>query len=85
LYWADYRRAAKAEYNLLKRHDEPNEPDHKGSLSFVLHKSPFSSVSTFSRGHPSLVSGGEKSNRRKNTSYVDSNIYVKFRAIFFVK
>jgi hypothetical protein len=33
-----------------------NEPIKKGSLSFVLFESPFATVSTVGRGHPSLVS-----------------------------
>ncbi len=37
-------------------HDKPNEPTKEGPLSFVLTGSPFTSVSTVSRGHPSLVS-----------------------------
>jgi hypothetical protein len=41
--------------NLFYRHDEPNEPTKEGPLSFVLFESPFISVSTVSRGHPSLV------------------------------
>ncbi len=41
----------------MYRHDEPNEPFKEGPLSFVLHKSPFGSVSrVVSRGHPSLGS-----------------------------
>jgi hypothetical protein len=43
--------------NLLFRHDKPNKPIKKtkeGPLSFVLFESPFTSVSTVSRGHPSL-------------------------------
>ncbi len=33
--------------NLLHRHvDEPNEPTKEGPLSYVLHESPFASVST---------------------------------------
>ncbi len=42
--------------NLLYRHDLPNEPTKKGPLSFVLLESPFTSISTVSRGHPSQVS-----------------------------
>jgi hypothetical protein len=42
--------------NLLYRHDKANEPTKAGPLSFVLFESPFTSVSTVSRGHPSLVS-----------------------------
>jgi hypothetical protein len=40
----------------LHRLDEFNEPTKEEPLSFVLFESPFSSVSTVSRGHPSLVS-----------------------------
>jgi hypothetical protein len=40
----------------LYLHDKPKEPTKEGPLSFVLFASPFTSVSTFSRGHPSLVS-----------------------------
>jgi hypothetical protein len=35
---------------------EPNETTKEGPLSSVLFESPFTSVSTISRGHPSLVS-----------------------------
>ncbi len=42
--------------NLLYRHDKPNEPTNSGPLSFVLFESPFTSVSTVGRNHPSLVS-----------------------------
>jgi hypothetical protein len=42
--------------NLLYSHDKPNEPTKKRPLSFVLFESPFTSVSTDSMGHPSLVS-----------------------------
>jgi hypothetical protein len=42
--------------NLLYRYDKAKEPTKEGPLSFVLFESPFSSVSTFSRGHPSLLS-----------------------------
>jgi hypothetical protein len=44
----------KQDKNLLYRHDEPNKPTKDSS--FVFHKSPFDSVSTVSRGNPSLVS-----------------------------
>jgi hypothetical protein len=44
LYRADYR-APKAEQKSLVC-DKPNEPAKKGSLSFVLFESPFTSVST---------------------------------------
>jgi hypothetical protein len=36
--------------------NEPNEPTREGPLSYVLLESPFASVSTVGRGHPSLVS-----------------------------
>jgi hypothetical protein len=42
--------------NLFYQHDKPNKPTKEGPLLFVLFESPFTSVSTVSRGHPSLVS-----------------------------
>ncbi len=36
--------------------EELNEPTKEEPLSFVLFESPFASVSTVSKGHPSLVS-----------------------------
>ncbi len=53
LGWPEQPRQEKS---LLYRHDEPNEPTTEEPLSFVLFESPFASVSTVSRGHPSLVS-----------------------------
>jgi hypothetical protein len=44
------------EKNLLYRQDKPNEPIKEGLLSGVLFESPFTSVSTDSRGHPSVIS-----------------------------
>ncbi len=44
--------------NLLYRHDKPYESTKKGTLSFVLFESPFTSISTVSRDHPSLVTLG---------------------------
>jgi hypothetical protein len=35
-------------------HEERREPIKEGPLSFVLHKSPFASISTVSMGHLSL-------------------------------
>jgi hypothetical protein len=40
--------------NLLYRHAELNKPIKKGALSYVLLETPFASLSTGSRGHPSL-------------------------------
>jgi hypothetical protein len=40
--------------NIWYRHDKPKEPTKKGPLPFVLIECPFTSVSTVSRGHPSL-------------------------------
>jgi hypothetical protein len=42
--------------DLLYWHDKPNEPTKEGLLSCVLFESPFASISTVNRGHPSLVS-----------------------------
>jgi hypothetical protein len=41
-----------------------DEPTKKRFLSFVLFESPFASVSTVSRGHPSIVSLPETEDRR---------------------
>jgi hypothetical protein len=49
LYWAD---SSSQNKNLFYLH---NEPTKEGHLSFVLLESPFLSVSTVSRGQPSLV------------------------------
>ncbi len=49
-------RAGKARQKPLYRHNYPNEPTKQGPHSFVLIESPFATVSTVSRGHPSLVS-----------------------------
>jgi hypothetical protein len=45
-------------HDCLPRLDEPNEPTKEEPLSLVLYKSPFLSVLTVSKGHPSLVSMG---------------------------
>jgi hypothetical protein len=37
-------------------HDKSNKSTKEGTLSVVLFESPFTSVSTVGRGHPSLVS-----------------------------
>jgi hypothetical protein len=50
--------APEDEQNLLYRHSKPNEPAKEGPLSLVPFGSPFTSVSTVSRGHPSLISLG---------------------------
>jgi hypothetical protein len=53
LYWANW---AKAEQNSCVLARQPNEPTKKGrTLSDVLRESPLASVSTVSRGLPSLV------------------------------
>ncbi len=49
-------RPAKAEKNLLRWQSKPNKPTKEEPLSFVVSESPFTSVSTVSRGHPSQVS-----------------------------
>ncbi len=56
--WTGPTRAAKAERNILFLHDKPKEPTKEGPLSFVLFEFSFTSVSTVSRGHLSLVSLG---------------------------
>jgi hypothetical protein len=44
--------------NLLHWHDKPIKPIKEEPLSFVHFESPFTSVSTITWGHPSLVSLG---------------------------
>ncbi len=39
-----------------RQKSKPNKPTKEGPLSFVLFESPFTSVSTVSSGHPSLIS-----------------------------
>jgi hypothetical protein len=41
---------------VLYWHEKPEESTEEGPLSYVLKESPFTSVSTVNRGHPSLVS-----------------------------
>jgi hypothetical protein len=53
LSWLEQPRQGKS---LLYRHGKPNEPTKEVPLSFVLFESPFTSMSTVSKGHPSLVS-----------------------------
>jgi hypothetical protein len=54
LYRNDYR-APKAEKNSCIGRDKPNETTKEGPLSFVFFESPFTSVSTVSRGYPALL------------------------------
>jgi hypothetical protein len=54
LYWDD--KSPRQNKNLVNLHGKPKKPTMEGLLSFVLFESPFTSVSTVSRGHPSLVS-----------------------------
>ncbi len=53
LVWPEQPRLSK---NLWYRHDKPIEPTKEGPLLCVRFESPFTSVSTVSRGHLSLVS-----------------------------
>ncbi len=48
-------RAAKARQKSLELAQQIKEPLKERPLKFVLFESPFTSVLTFSRGHPSLV------------------------------
>jgi hypothetical protein len=51
------------EKHIIFWHKEPNEPTKKGPLSFVLFESPFTSVSTDSRGHPLSFLSGKTDNQ----------------------
>jgi hypothetical protein len=55
---ANYSRKRKDEH-LLYRLEEPIKPTKEEPLSFVLFESPFASVSTDSRGNPTLFSLGK--------------------------
>jgi hypothetical protein len=54
LYWAD--KSPRQNKNLVNRHGKPQKTTKEGLFPFVLFESPFTSISTVSRGHPSLVS-----------------------------
>jgi hypothetical protein len=54
LYLAD--KSPRQNKNLVNRHGKPKKPTKEGLFSFVFFESPFTSVSTVSRSHPSLVS-----------------------------
>jgi hypothetical protein len=56
MFFTGLTKVTKAKQNLLYQHDKPNKPTKESSLSFVLFEFPFASVSTVSRGCPSLVS-----------------------------
>jgi hypothetical protein len=57
----------------LYRHDEAiSKPTKEGPLSYVLFESPFTPVSTASKGHPSLV-----------TPAVDDGINEKPRGLIY--
>jgi hypothetical protein len=72
----------------LYRKDVPNELYKEGPLSFVTFESPFISVSTVSRVHPSLVSLGKVTvivvlAVGKTMAWAHLNIR-KTRAFFFI-
>ncbi len=56
MHWANWSSLAGKKSFVPPYHDKTNEPTKEGPLSFVLFESPFASVSTVSRSHPSLVS-----------------------------
>jgi hypothetical protein len=56
MFCTEPTRAAKAEQKSLVPARQGQQTNQQGPLSFVLFKSPFTSVSTVGRGHPSLVS-----------------------------
>jgi hypothetical protein len=52
---ADYSsQGTRQNKSLLYWHNKPNKPTKEGPLPFVLFEFPITSVSTVSRGHPSL-------------------------------
>ncbi len=52
--WVGFFNSDEKKYFVLGWLDKPNKPTKKGSLSFVLCESPFTSVSIVNRGHPPL-------------------------------
>jgi hypothetical protein len=52
---ANYRAAKAEQKSLVLAQLKPNEPTKEKPLSFVPFESSFTSVSTASRGHPSLI------------------------------
>jgi hypothetical protein len=56
IFYTGPTRPAKTGQKSLYWDDEPNEPTKERLLSYVLLESPFASISTVSRGHPSVVS-----------------------------
>jgi hypothetical protein len=59
IFCTEPTRAAKAEQKSLVSARQAQQTNKEGPLSLVLFESPFASVSTVSRGHPSLASLGE--------------------------
>ncbi len=75
LGWPEQPRFNKS---ILHRHDEPHEPSKEGTLSIVIFDSSFTSVSTVSRVHPSLISlvwTIEKEEYREKTEIVHRSTY----------
>jgi hypothetical protein len=71
--------------NIMYLHDEPNEQTKEGPLSFVLFESPFTLVSTVSRGHPSLVSLAHSLKYTNRKQYNDTCTAKKFEYIYYQK
>jgi hypothetical protein len=65
--------------------DKSKEPTKEGPLSFVLFESPFTTVSTVSRVHPSLISVDYRTEgkRTARVSIAISYILLKRKEIFF--
>jgi hypothetical protein len=80
LYWAD-NSSHGIRKNLLYRYDKPNNPTKEGSLSFVLFKSPFTSVSTVRRGHKSLWYCGSVSYLSKEGNEALYRLFIKLANI----
>jgi hypothetical protein len=71
-------------YGEEKNTMSPTEPTKEGTLSFVLFESPFTSVSTVSRGHLSLVSLiGTETNRDKSHHIDKINVRYGLCAPYF--
>ncbi len=72
LYWAEEREQPRKDKNQFYRRDKSKELTKEEPLLFVLFQSQFTSVSTVSRGHPSLVS------LASHCTAGDQNLYESF-------
>ncbi len=69
----------------MDRQDKPSKPTKEGPLLFVFFESPFTSVSTVSRGHPSLVSQARTVIRENKDDKKISDKYIKLKRLMSLR